>query len=99
MTEHEHEPLVGNDNLIRCKTCGQILPSVEMTISHVSSAYRARKVLENIASAGKYTIVGFHEDFPIYSKNKNGITEEITASKITIRDYRIIKRLISEGAE
>jgi len=99
MTEHKHEPLVGTDSLIRCKACGQILDKVELTISHVSSAYRARKVLENIASAGKYTIIGFHEDFPVYSKNKNGIIEEITASKITIRDYRIIKRLISEGAE
>ena len=92
---HEHEPLVGLNGLIKCKTCGNILPSVEMTISHVSSAYRARKVLENIASAGKYTIIGFHEDFPVYSKNKNGIIEEITASKITIRDYRVIKKIIS----
>jgi len=99
MTEHEYEGLVSNDNILRCRTCGQILGMIEQTISKVVSAYRARKVLEEIAVAGKYTIIGFNEDFPIYSIDKDGITEEITASKLGEREYRIIKRIMSKGGD
>ena len=95
MNEHIHDPLVGLDSLIRCRTCGKILPYMEEELSKVTSAKRARRLLEEIASAGKYTVSSSEGAFAVYSRDKNGIREEITGKRISARNYRVYKRLIS----
>ena len=95
MSEHKHEALVRLDGFIQCKTCGQILPSMEETISKVNSATRAIRVLSEIAVAGKYRAYSFDKGFIIYSKEKDGLREEVTAEKIADREYRIYKRISS----
>jgi len=95
MSDHEHEPIISGD-IIRCRTCGHILPYAEETISKVSSAIRARRILDMIAVNGKYKATGFSGKFIVYSKNRDGITEEITAEKLSEREFRVFKKVISE---
>ena len=92
MSEHKHEGIIGNDGLIKCRTCGQILPYIEDTISKVVSALRAKRILDEIAVAGNYQAIGFNGDFVIYSKCKDNLIEEITAEKLKEREF-IIKKV------
>jgi len=94
--EHEHDPLIGNDFIIRCRKCGQILSHAETEICKVTSASMARKTIEEMAFAGKYTIQSTGE-FVVYSRTINSIREEVTAEKIADRQYRVFKRLSTGG--
>lgn len=93
MTEHKHEALIGTDHLIRCRTCGKLLPSMEETITKVNSGLKAVRVLAEIAVAGKYTASGFNERFVIYSKVKDNLIEDITATKLKQREFVIFRKI------
>ena len=92
---HEHEPMVMLNGTIRCRTCGEILPRMEETISLVSSQRRANRILQEIAVAGHYQANTFEDGFVVYSRSNNGNREELTVQKLSERNYRIVKRLIS----
>ena len=92
---HEHEPMVMLDGMIRCRTCGELLPRMEETISLVSSQRRANRIVQEIAVAGHYQANALEDGFVVYSRRKNGSQEEITVQKLSERNYRIVKRLIS----
>jgi len=94
-TKHEHEPIISLGNLIRCRTCGQILSSMKEVISKVQSSTRARRILEEIAVAGKYKAIEFRGSFVVYSRNKDGLIEEVTAKKIGDREFEVVKRTIT----
>ena len=97
--EHKHEPLIGLDGIIKCRTCGQILSSIVETIGRVSSGKRAKRILEEIAVTGKYRATNFKNNFVVYTRSKDGLTEEITAEKLGERDFIVIKKTISESSE
>ena len=99
MNEHEHEPLIGLGGIIKCRTCGEILPSMEEEITKVSSSKRVRSILEEIAVAGRYRAYSFEGEFVVYSRDRNGLREEITGEKLSERNYRIFKRTISVRGE
>ncbi len=88
MTEHEHDTYLGLDNIIRCRTCGKEV--ISMIVASVTSAARARRVLDEIAVAGGYSAVASDGDFVVYRDNK-GL--EITVTKIAERRYDVIKRM------
>lgn len=94
--EHEHEPEIQLDGIIKCRTCGQILPYVEQQLAKVSSARMANRLLDEIAIKGGFTAETFEGDFIVYSKEKNGIREELTARKQSDRVYIILQTLISK---
>ncbi len=93
---HEHEPLVGLDGIIKCRTCGEVLPYAEQELGKVSSARMANEFLDKIAIEGKYQIVSKEGGFAIYSKDRDGIREEITAIKKSDRVYIVLQKLISK---
>jgi len=95
--EHEHDALIGNDFIIRCRTCGEILPYAEVEICKVSSALMANRTIQAMAVTGKYMASSFNDDFVIYTRKINGIKEEITGEKIADRQYRVFKRLSTGG--
>ena len=96
--KHEHEALVGNDNLIRCRTCGVVIPYAETEIGKVSSAIMANRMLDELAIKGGLTPVSFENNFIVYAKDKDdGIHEEITAKKVSDRVYTIVKKIISNA--
>ena len=95
MSEHEHDPIVGLDRVIRCRTCGHVLPYMKETISKVQSSSRARRILEEIAVAGNYKAVNFSGLFVVYSKNKDGLTEEVTAKKLGDREFEVTKKTVA----
>ena len=92
--ECKHEPLIGIDNLIRCRSCGQILPYAEQQLAKVSSARMANRVLDEIAIKGGFHAESFDGNFIVYSKDKNGIREEVTATKKSDRVYVIMQKFI-----
>jgi hypothetical protein len=94
---HVHNPTVGLDNIIKCQTCGDILPYAEKEICKVSSANRVQRVLEEIAVAGGYVASSFENGFIVYTNTIAGIREEVTASKISGRNYRVYKRMSKKG--
>lgn len=93
--EHKHEPIVGLDSIIRCRTCGKILPSAEYEVCKVSSAIRARRVLDEIAIAGGYAATSYDRGFVVYSKTHGGVKEEVVGEKLADRNYRVFKRVSS----
>ena len=94
MSEHKHEAYISLDNIIRCRTCGQVLPFIEETIGKVVSAKQAKRVLDEIAVTGKYRAIGFSGGFIIFGKNKDdSLVEEITAEKLKERNF-IIKKVM-----
>ena len=97
--EHKHEPLVQLDGMIKCRTCGIILPYAEEEICKVSSAMRVRRVLEEIAVAGGYYAASYEQGFIVYSKKQDGIVEEVTGEKLSDRNYRVYKRMVSKGGD
>jgi len=88
MSDCTHEEHVGLDNLIRCRKCGVILP--EIVLASVQSAIRARRIQDEIASAGEYQATGMDGDFVVYSDGK-GI--EIAIKKIAERRFDVVKRV------
>ena len=95
--EHKHEPSVDLNGLITCRTCGQILPYAEQELGKVSSAIMANRLLDEIAVKGGFHAESFEGDFIVYSKDNNGITEEITCRKKSNRVYIIYKKLQSKA--
>ena len=95
--QHQHDPLIGLDGLIKCRTCGELLPYFEEEICKVSSESRAKRVLEEIAAAGRYTVTSITGGFVIFSRETwpSNIIEEITCEKTHSRVYRIYKKLTS----
>ena len=93
---HEHEALIGLDGLIKCKTCGEILACAEQELGKVSSARMANRLLSELAIKGQYTAKSFEDGFISFSKDNNGITEEITCRKKSDRVYIIYKKLQSK---
>ena len=94
--KHEHDPVLMLDGLIKCRTCGKILPSMEEEISIVTSRRRAEKILQEIAVAGSYQADKFENGFVVYSKEYNNYREEVTAQKTEGTGYRVLKRFISK---
>ncbi len=94
---HKHEALVGLDGLIKCSTCGQILPYAEQELGKVSSARMANRLLDEIAIKGGFQATSFEGDFIVYTKDKNGIREEVSARKKSDRVYIIIQKFISKA--
>ena len=98
--QHEHDPEIQLNGLIKCRTCGEPLLSMEEEITKVSSAIRVVRVLQEIAVAGKFRASSFEGDFVVYARDRNGNREEITGQKLNERSYRIFKRTISvEGGD
>ena len=94
--EHKHEAIVDLSGLIKCRTCGDVLPSAEIELGKVSSAIMANDFLDKIAIEGKYQIVSKEGGFAVYSKDKDGIREEVSARKKGDRVYIIYQRLITK---
>lgn len=92
---HEHEPNLQLDGKIRCRTCGETVPSMEEQVGIVTSRVRANRILEEIAVAGHYQAKAYEEGFVIYGRDSNGSREEVTAKRINERSYRIIRRTIT----
>ena len=95
----EHEPEIQLGGLIKCRICGNILPEATEEITKVSSARRARRILEELAMAGNYYVASRERGFPIYARDKNGVKEEITAEKLADREYKVYRKLISKGGD
>jgi len=95
--EHTHEPEILFDGLIKCRLCGQILSYAEVELGKVSSARMANRLLDEIAIKGGFHAESFEGDFIIYSKDKNGIREEVTARKKSDRVYIILQKFITKA--
>ena len=94
--EHIHEPIVGLDNVVRCRACGEIMPYAETELGKVSSAIMANRLLDEIAIKGGFRAISHEGDFIVYSKDRNGIREELTARKLSDRVYVVLQKLISK---
>ena len=94
--KHTHEPDVGLDGIIKCRTCGEVLPYAEKELAKVSSAKMANRLLDEIAIRGKFHAESFENDFIVYAKDKNGIREEVTAKRKSERVYIILQNLVSK---
>ncbi len=98
--EHTHSPIVQLDKTIQCRTCGEMLSTAEEEICKVSSSTRARHVLEEIAVAGHYTAIAYHDGFVVYSRGLNdNVREEVTAEKISSRNFRVYKQLLMKEVD
>ena len=95
--EHKHEPYISLDNIVRCRTCGEILPYAEIELAKVSSARIANRILDEMAIKGGLQVGAFEENFIVYFKEKDGIREEVTAKKKSDRVYVVLQRFISKG--
>jgi len=91
--KHEHEGEVTLDELIKCRICGENLPSTEKEIATFSSKTMLKSALEEIAVAGRYTASGFSDSFVIYSKDTENIREEVSGKRKNSRAFVIYKRL------
>lgn len=66
-------------------------------ISKVTSASSAKRILDEIAVAGSYIASGFSDGFVVYSREKDELREEITASKQGDRSFVITRTTITSG--
>ena len=94
---HEHEPLILLDGIIKCRTCGEILPYAEQELGKVSSAVMANRMLDELAIQGGFKADSFEDGFIVYSKDKDGIREEMSARRKSERVYIIIQKFISKA--
>jgi len=98
--EHRHMPILQLNNTISCRTCGEQLTDVTTELCKLSSATRARQVVEEIATVGKYTAVAIVNGFVVYCRNlNNNIREEVTAERISSRSFRVNKRLLTKEVD
>lgn len=95
--KHTHEPIVGLDFIIKCRTCGEVMPYAELELGKVSSARMANRLLSELAIKGQYTAKSFEDGFISFSKDNNGITEEITCRKKSNRVYIILRKITSKA--
>ena len=94
--KHEHEALAELGGIIKCRTCGQILSYAEQELGKVSSARMANRLLDEIAVKGEFHADSFEGDFIVYSKDKDGMREELTVKKESDRVYVILRKLVSK---
>jgi hypothetical protein len=95
---HVHELELQLNGQIVCRVCGEFFPFMEIEICKVDSSNRVQHVLEEIAVAGKYTASTFQNGIIVYSRIKEGgVREEITASKLSKRNFRVYKKIYSGG--
>ncbi len=87
MQECKHEPVIGLDNIIKCKLCGEAVYEL-IIASGIQSSTRARRILDEIAVAGDYKAISVTDKDVVYG---NG-TFELTTRKIAERRYEVIKR-------
>lgn len=94
---HNHDPIVQNDGIIKCRTCGEILPCMTETIATTDSAIKANRVLQEIAVAGQYQALSFEQGFVLYARTRNTNREELCVEKVSPRRYRVCKKTIHTG--
>jgi len=94
--EHVHDPVKELDGITKCRTCGQILTYAEETIAIVNSNKGASRILQEVAAAGHYQVSSISGGFAVYSKEMNGAKEEITARKLSDRNYVVLKRIYQD---
>lgn len=94
--EHKHEPILQLDGRILCRTCGELLPSMEEKGTIVSSRVRAIGILTELAIAGHYQASYSEDGFPVYGRTMpDGSREEVTAKQNNKRSFRVFRRIIS----
>ena len=94
MTMHQHD-FVETTAGSRCRFCGRTMEelmedSIEI-IHSGDSGRKARRVLEHIAVTGEYTAIGMKNGFVIYTRNRDGITEELYIEKPNSRSFQVVK--------
>ena len=99
MSEHRHEPIIGLDNILRCRTCGKELSSAEEIIVKTQSALSARRVQDEIAIAGRYFASHFQYGSLVYSKSENGLRYELSLMHVKDKDYIVIRTVVKEDSE
>jgi len=99
MSEHRHEPIIGLDNILRCRTCGKELSSAEEIIVKTQSALSARRVQDEIAIAGRYFASHFQSGSLVYSKSENGLRFELSVRLVKDKECLVIRNTIKEGNE
>ena len=95
--EHKHEPIIELDNILRCRTCGKTLEYAEQELGKVVSSKIANRMLDELAIQGGFEAASFESGFIVYSKNRDGIREELTAKKQSDRQFVIIQRYITKA--
>ncbi len=93
MVKHVHEGLITFDKKLKCRICKKELDSYEEKISTEVSARRALRIIKEIAQAGEFTVSDGSPDFPLYTKNIDGLVIEVTAKRIDGREYEVTKRV------
>ena len=91
---HKHDPIEQLDGLIKCRTCGELLPSMEETIAQVDSAVKVNRILQEIAVAGHYKALTFEDGFVVYARDKGNNREELAVKKLSKRNYQVLKRVV-----
>ena len=94
--EHTHEPLVSLEGILKCRTCGKVLEYAEQELGKVVSARIANRMLDELAIQGGFEAASFEAGFIVYSKNRDGIREELTAKKQSDRQFIIVQRYITK---
>ena len=92
MNECKHEAIVKNGRL-ECLLCGEALSNAKKSVGQADSLVKARSTLDEIASAGEYRAAGTRGNFVVYSRQLNGVTEEITIERTTKRRWNVVKRI------
>lgn len=65
----------------------------EETLATVQSESQARRILDEIVTAGEYTGMSITEGYPVYSREKKDMTEEVTIRKEADRKFLVVKRV------
>ena len=68
----------------------------EQAIIKAQNSARAKKILDEIAVAGGYQATGLRNGFVVYSKNEDGVIEELFVRKIGDKEFAVVKRTIKE---
>lgn len=63
----------------------------KQVIGWADSAIKARRMLDQIAIAGGYKVTGAAGNFPIYSRQVDGVNDEISIEKTKKRRFDVIK--------
>jgi len=66
---------------------------VEEEICKLTSAKQVRRTLEELAMTGDYRVDHYENDFVVYTRERDGIKEELTGKKLGDRNYQVIKRV------
>ena len=106
MAMHIHEPMTQLDDLIRCRTCGELIEkggddpieNSEVELATVTSSRYANSIIDQIAIEGDFQPDAIVNGFMVYSKTKDGIREELTIRRrAETRMYVVVKKTIRIG--